>query len=207
MTCAPSKDSGALGTHWEHSECLDQTGRVRRLIWVFAGLTLRFFLFVCFFLSCFGSNAMFDAVLLSNSQHFTDKSQSIDEPWHVKTNKMNVHPAKTQISLGIPPVWSESSLYAQWLAKDPSFLHADSEDSDQTGRMPRLIWVFARRNQFVGFHMSRLRCICVFSSYQISLYLSRLMTKPTKWLCAQRRCRSAWASAQSDHSLRCALNG
>ena len=30
-------------------------------------------------------------------------------------------------------------------AKDPSFLHADSEDSDQTGRMPRLIWVFAGR--------------------------------------------------------------
>ena len=27
------------------------------------------------------------------------------------------------------------------VAKDPSFLHADSEDSDQTGRMPRLIWV------------------------------------------------------------------
>ena len=27
----------------------------------------------------------------------------------------------------------------------PSFLHADSEDSDQTGRMPRLIWVFAGR--------------------------------------------------------------
>ena len=25
------------------------------------------------------------------------------------------------------------------VAKDPSFLHADSEDSDQTGRMPRLI--------------------------------------------------------------------
>ena len=34
---------------------------------------------------------------------------------------------------------------AQWVAKDPSFLHADSEDSDQTGRMPRLIWVFAGR--------------------------------------------------------------
>ena len=28
------------------------------------------------------------------------------------------------------PVWSESSLYAQWVAKNPSFLHADSEDSD-----------------------------------------------------------------------------
>ena len=29
------------------------------------------------------------------------------------------------------------------------------------------------------------------------------MTKPTKWLCAQRRLSSAWASAQSDQSLRC----
>ena len=29
------------------------------------------------------------------------------------------------------------------------------------------------------------------------------MTKPTKWLCAQWRLRSAWASAQSDQSLRC----
>ena len=33
----------------------------------------------------------------------------------------------------------QSSLCAQWVAKDPSFLHADSEDSDRTGRMPRLI--------------------------------------------------------------------
>ena len=33
--------------------------------------------------------------------------------------------------------------------------------------------------------------------------MSRNMTKPTKWLCAQRRLRSAWASAQSDQSLRC----
>ena len=34
---------------------------------------------------------------------------------------------------------------AQWVAKGPSFLHADSEDADQTGRMHRLIWVFAGR--------------------------------------------------------------
>ena len=33
--------------------------------------------------------------------------------------------------------------------------------------------------------------------------MSRLMTKPTKWLCAQRRLGSAWASAQSDQSLHC----
>ena len=58
---------------------------------------------------------------------------------------MSVRPAKTQISLGIHPVWSVSSLCAQWVAKDPSFLHAESEYSDQTGWMPRLIWAFGRR--------------------------------------------------------------
>ena len=42
-------------------------------------------------------------------------------------------------------VWSESSLCTQWVADDPRFLHVDSEDSDQTGQMPRLIWVFAGR--------------------------------------------------------------
>ena len=53
----------------------------------------------------------------------------------------------------------QSSLCSQWVAKETSFLHADSEDSDQTGRMPRLIWVFAgRTNHFVGFVM-RLKCI------------------------------------------------
>ena len=66
------------------------------------------------------------------------------EPPHDITNKMTVHPAKTQqISLGIHPVWSESSQCAQWVAKNPMFLHADSKDPDQTGQMPRLIWVFA----------------------------------------------------------------
>ena len=58
---------------------------------------------------------------------------------------MSVRPQKTQISLGIRPVWSEYSLWAQWVVKDPRFLHADSEGSDQTGWMPRLIWVFAGR--------------------------------------------------------------
>ena len=40
------------------------------------------------------------------------------------------------LALGIHPVWSESSLSA-W--------REYSEESDQTGRMPRLIWVFAGR--------------------------------------------------------------
>ena len=81
-----------------------------------------------------------------------------------KPTKWHVRPAKTQISLGIRPVWSESSLFAQWVAKDPSFLHADSEDSDQTGQMPRLIWAFAGCTcHLVGFATRRLTCGIVWS--------------------------------------------
>ena len=53
-----------------------------------------------------------------------------------------LRPAKIQISLRIRAVWSESSLGAFWIAKEAEFLHADKEDSDQTARMRRLIWVF-----------------------------------------------------------------
>ena len=62
---------------------------------------------------------------------------------------------KTQISLGIRPVWSETLLCAQWVAKGSVLLQADSEDSDQTGRMHRLIWVFAGRT--VKIHGNRNR--------------------------------------------------
>ena len=62
-----------------------------------------------------------------------------------KPTKWHVRPAKTQISLGIRRVWSKSSLSA-WRNIGASATHwAHSEDSDQTGRMPRLIWVFAGR--------------------------------------------------------------
>ena len=46
----------------------------------------------------------------------------------------------------------QSSQCAQWVAEFPMFLYANSKDSDQTGRMPRLIWVFTgRKHHFVGF--------------------------------------------------------
>ena len=45
-----------------------------------------------------------------------------------KAHKIDVRQAKTWISLHIRTVWPESLLCAQWVAKDPSFLHADSED-------------------------------------------------------------------------------
>ena len=47
-------------------------------------------------------------------------------------------------------------MYAQWVAKDPTLLQADSEDSDQTRRLSRLICVFAgRTGHFVGFVVLR----------------------------------------------------
>ena len=54
-----------------------------------------------------------------------------------------VCPAKTRLSLGIRPVWSESSLSA-WRNLWSLATHwVHREDSDQIGQMPRLIWVFA----------------------------------------------------------------
>ena len=62
-----------------------------------------------------------------------------------KPTKWPVHQAKTQISLGIRPVWSGSSLSA-WRNIGSLATHwAHTEDSHQTGRMPRLIWVVAGR--------------------------------------------------------------
>ena len=71
-----------------------------------------------------------------------DNTRSIHEPRHDKTSKMRVRPAKTRVSLGICPVWSES-LLSTWRKLGSLATHwAHSEDSDQTRRMLRLIWVF-----------------------------------------------------------------
>ena len=71
-------------------------------------------------------------------------------------------------------------------------------------RMPRLIWVFAGRTLSLWV-----------LSYRASFHLAptepfdqNATVKPNKrplgkkWVCAQQRLRSAWASAQSDQSLR-----
>ena len=70
MACAPSEDRSAwasaqsdqslrcpheetlesLATHWVHIEDADQTGRMPRLIWVFAGCTGHFIGFVMLWL-------------------------------------------------------------------------------------------------------------------------------------------------------------
>ena len=60
------------------------------------------------------------------------------EPPPDKTNKMACAPREDR-SAWASAQSDQSSLCAQSVAKDPSFLHVDTEDSDQTGQMPRLI--------------------------------------------------------------------
>ena len=59
-----------------------------------------------------------------------------------KPTKWHVRPAKTQISLGIRPVWSESSLSAWRNLGSLATQKVHSKVSNWTGRIPRLIWVF-----------------------------------------------------------------
>ena len=90
--------------------------------------------------------------------------------WHVRL-------AKTQSSLS---AWRKFGSLVTHLAH--------SENSDLTGRMPRLIWIFAgRKGNFVGFVMRRLICyfICSALSWEIeriSLFII-CHNAQSIWLC------------------------
>ena len=233
MTCAPAKTQIRLGIHpvWsESSLCIqwvakypsflhadsedsDQTGQMPRLIWVFAERT-SFCWFFRLRLICFHGKVWklslnyhqiptlsVSLVTVTNDSHWSMFGWEISHPM-LKPTKWQ---CTSKDSVGIHPVWLESWLCIQWVAKYPSFLHVESEDSDQTGQMPRLIRVFAGHTcYFVGFDMRQLKCQWNQLSWSVerpipTTQMSRKMTKPAKWLCAQQL-RSAWVSAQSDQS-------
>ena len=75
-----------------------------------------------------------------NQQNDCASSEDSDQPGHPPRLVIVV-------AVGIHPVWSESSLCAQWVAKDPSFLLADSKDT----------WA-GRTCHFVGFVTRWLKC-------------------------------------------------
>ena len=82
--------------------------------------------------------------------------------------------------------------YAQWVAKDPRFLHTDGEDSDQTGRMPRLIWIFAgRTGHTIGLVTLWLNCNCESASCFLILFRIAWWTSAGKELhsCCFTLCR------------------
>ena len=64
---------------------------------------------------------IFDTVLYSTSLTLFSNQLSIQIYWaraRQNPTKWSVRPAKTRSSLAIHPVWSESSLCAQWVSKD-----------------------------------------------------------------------------------------
>ena len=73
-------------------------------------------------------------------------------------NQQNEYvPSEDSDQPGHPPSLIRVSLCSQWVAKDQSFLHADSKYSDQTGRMPGLICLRWAHSSFVGFVIYWLR--------------------------------------------------
>ena len=120
------------------------------------------------------------------SLHFDPKT--LNEVWfellYDKTNKTTCAPREDSDQPGHPPSlirvfavgfpgWSESSLCAQWVAKDPGCF-VQTEKTDQTGQMPRLIWVFAgRTGHFVSFVMRWL--VLVMHSYYCIIEFIKLI--------------------------------
>ena len=72
-------------------------------------------------------------------------------------------PSEDSDQTGLRPVWSESLLCTQWVAKDPSFLHEDAQ-ADLSLR-----WA---HSHFVGFVTRWLKCIM--------LYYCRICSRTTE---------------------------
>ena len=137
-----------------------------------------------------------------------------------KPTKWHVRPAQTKISLFFH---SLANLYYAFYGK-PRIQHLCMKTTETVIlRMCRLIslhWLhMCRLINLYSLHMCRLiSChsmhvwfcrFCHAPAHKHILtkkkHLSCHMTKSTKWLCTQQRLRSAWASAQSDQSVRCSL--
>ena len=121
-----------------------------------------------------------------------------------------------QISLGICPVWSDSSLSILWVARNPSYLHFRWT----VKTLIRLIWVLAGcTSHFNGFIMLQLSCffttiarhvmtvtrvVVVFffiGNMQVN-DMNHIMRKPVYAICEQQRRRSrSLISASVVHCL------
>ena len=61
-------------------------------------------------------------------------------------------------------------------------------------------WRNVKWQTILSVHQNCFNCRQCCTDFHLKYYMSRLITKPTKWLCPQRWLRLAWASAQSDQS-------
>ena len=111
--------------------------------------------------------------------------------WSLWHDNIHERPAKSQISVHSLAVWSALAFRSSG-SKDPKLLHAFNHwDSGQTAEMRWLIWVLARCSW---------DCLCF---VMLRLFWAASWQNQQSGMCAQRRLRSAWVSAQSDQSLRC----
>ena len=85
-----------------------------------------------------------------------------------KPTKWHVLPAKSQTSLGLHPVRSESSLSARRSIGSLAVYWVHGEDTVQTRDMPSLIWVFAGRTDHLFCHdVAQFWCVCcLFDVYE-----------------------------------------
>ena len=130
-----------------------------------------------------------------------------------KPTKWYVHPRKTQISLGIRPVWLESSL-SKWRKLGSLATHwAHSEDwSDWVDAQTdlsffagcTLILLVLSWGGSLVFLVSGI-CIPIWTLFSIVSTelkcMSHVMRKPVYAMCEQQKRRSACASMQSDQRL------
>ena len=141
----------------------------------FVSFQLHIFIFFSIF-RIFSINFMKIPSILLLKYYFVKKKQSfhtslqktqtyikiIIEPPHDKTNKMTVCSVKTQISLGIRTVWSESSLSA-WRNLGSLATHwAHSQDWSDWADAKANLSVSWANGHFVGFVMGRLNWVLIF---------------------------------------------
>ena len=188
---------GPLATHEAHSEDSDQTGRMPRLIWVFAGRTATLLV-----LSCRGSITGWTSILANwmpdvfftelNLNFLYFNANCVDHEsmlsWSTLFDKLactNVLINSTSVVRQQVNVFDRTLLPTyggnrkrKWAAtwQNQQKECAPSEDSDQPGYPPSLIRVFT---------------VCMKRACVLSYLLS-----------AQQRLWSDWADAQADLSLR-----
>ena len=153
MTCATSEDSDqpvfagrSLG-----SRGLNYSSRVQRRLWSVCAMRRMIWVFALHTCLCRICRA-FEYRCVQSRWHSVSRNMTKPTKWHVRQ-------AKSQVSLDVRADWPESSLSAWRRIGSLATQWAHSEDSDQIGRMPRLIWVFARRIVF-----------CCFWSVSLALY-------------------------------------
>ena len=136
---------GLLATHWAHNEDSDHSGQMPRLIWVFAARTCHFVGFVIRWLK-----------------------SKLDRPYRRwKGTRVQIQKGRKRdkvLRTREPPNDKTNKLAC-----------ASSEDSDQPGYPPSLIWIFAGRTcHFVGLSCSGSRYT---DMHFDCMYLCRLMNK------------------------------